>query len=86
MKKTALILFIFLGSFSLKAQNVIKDVNGNYTAIKKDYVKGELKTTGKTYTDSKGQVFPVYITEKEKLFVVKTSKSGNEYRFYLKEQ
>ena len=82
MKKLILAAFILL-SLTGHAQNAQQTKDGNYIAItqQKDTAS---KESGKTYTDSKGQVYPVYITPKGKLFVKKISKAGNSYKMYLK--
>lgn len=81
-----LVLLMLLACFANSfAQNVTKDANGNYIAIKSvDTTKAI--PTGKTYTDTKGIVYPVYKSRTGKLYVIKTSKtSGNKYNYYLKE-
>ena len=84
--KQLLILAFILGLFSPSiGQNVKKTADGNYTAISAAKIKDNGTPTGKTYTDSKGKVYPVYLTAKGKLFVTRTSaKTGKEYRQYLK--
>jgi len=80
------IVFILL-SFSIQAQTSVKiDAKGNYIAIAKTSAKGTSKatTTGKTYTDAKGIKYNVMKSEKGKLFIVRTSKSGKTYNQYLK--
>lgn len=66
------------------AQNVIKDEHGNLHAKPRE-VSLRDSTTGKTFTDIKGQVHPVYKGAKGALYYGQTSKSGNYYRRYLKE-
>ena len=39
-----------------------------------------------TWKDSKGDEYPVYIAHTGSCFVIKTSKSGEEYRAYLGEE
>lgn len=71
---------------NLFAQNVVKGKDGNYTAIAPKKEKDKAKATGQTYTDNKGTVYPVYLTDKGKIFVVRLSlKTGKEYNQYLKE-
>lgn len=86
MKKVILTIAVALFSIvGVNAQKVTTDANGNYVTVKTDRVKAEAKETGKTFTDAKGNVFPVFQSANGKLFVVKTSKNtGNEYRMYLK--
>lgn len=79
------VLFFILSSPSTQAQSVKKDAQGNYIAMRtlKDTT---LKATGHTYTDTKGKVYPVYISKNGKLFVIRTSSKGNLYKQYLKVQ
>lgn len=44
------------------------------------------KKTGFTWRDSKGDEYPVYIAHTGSCFVIKTSKSGEDYRAYLGEE
>ncbi len=46
----------------------------------------EFSNTGSTWRDSKGDEYPVYMAYKGSCFVIKTSKSGEEYRAYLGEE
>ena len=85
--KKALILFAVILSlnFGLNAQTVQKTSDGNYIAVVASKIDDKAKDTGKTFTTSKGEVFPVFISAKGKLFVIRTSKNtGKEYRQYLK--
>jgi len=85
MKKVILTIAVVLFSIAgVNAQKVTTDAQGNYVAVKRDFAREEAKETGKTYTDLKGVKYPVMESAGGKLFVVKTSKAGNEYRMYLK--
>ena len=46
----------------------------------------EFEKTGFTWKDSNGDEYPVYIAHTGSCFVIKTSKSGEEYRVYLGEE
>ena len=46
---------LILSCTGLKAQNVKQDAQGNYVAIHHAKDTVAVKTTGKTYTDSKGK-------------------------------
>lgn len=83
MKKILISLVIICASFVAHSQNVKQDKSGNYYAIGRND-STQAKQTGNTYTDSKGIVYPVYISKKGKLFVIRTSKTGNKYNYYLK--
>lgn len=73
---------VFISIFGY-SQNVKVDPSGNYIEMKK-LVKDSSKPTGKTFTTSKGEIFQVYISGKDKLYVIRTSKSGTQYKQYLK--
>lgn len=75
-----LLIFAFLLlSLSTKAQTARKTANGNYIEFKKAG-----KSTGKTITIANGKTYPVYETEKGKLYYVRVSKTGKEYKRYIK--
>ena len=83
--KLLITLAVVLGlSFGLNAQTVTKDAQGNYIAVKATGTTEKAKDTGKTFTDTKGNVYPVYISKNGKLFVIRTSKTGSQYKQYLK--
>lgn len=84
MKQLIIAAIICIASYNACGQNVKQDAQGNFHAIK-DSTAATGKPTGQTYTDAKGAVYPVMITDKGKLFVMKTSKTtGKQYRYYLK--
>jgi hypothetical protein len=77
------LLFIAVCLLMCCADNVFgqkKDSMGNYLAIKIQPIP-----TGKTFTDSKGIVYPIMKSKNNKLFYVKTSKTGKNYNVYIKE-
>jgi len=85
MKKLTLITALILASFAGMAQTkVSKDAAGNYIAIKKAVDTAKLTPVAQ-FTDSKGNVYPVYKSVNNKLFYNKTSKAGNVYKVYIKE-
>ena len=85
MKKLTLITALILASFAGMAQTkVTKDVQGNYVAVKRVDTTAN-KATGHTFTDTKGNVYPISISVNGKLFYNKTSKAGNVYKVYIKE-
>lgn len=66
-------------------QNVKKTSDGNYVAVTTEKSREPGKLTGKTYTDSKWNKFPVYVSGTGKLYVIrKSGKTGKEYKQYLK--
>lgn len=83
MKRGLLLLLLMITLSTVKAQNAIVTKDGNFVSVS---VKGKAPVnTGKTYTDTdKGIIYPIYITNKGKLFIIKVSKkSGKQYRSYL---
>jgi hypothetical protein len=64
------------------AQTVKQDASGNFYAAKA--AKDSATDTGKTFTDTKGNQWPVMKSKSGKLFVIRTSKTGKTYRQYLK--
>lgn len=84
MKKLLLILTLIAACLTTYSQNTVKNKDGNYSAIKTTTTGTTgAKPTGKTYTDSKGVIYPVLISKNGKLFIIRTSKAGNKYNFYL---
>ena len=85
MKKIIILAAILISFNGLFAQNAVKTKDGNYIALKATgTTKDSNKQTGKTFTDTKGVKYPVMESAKGKLFYVKTSKTGNEYKVYIK--
>lgn len=82
--KIIIIWLLVVVSLASNAQKVTRDAKGNYIAVKATQSAESSKPTGKTYTDSKGNVYPVYESKNGKLFVIRTSKAGNQYKQYLK--
>jgi hypothetical protein len=84
MKQIIFLTSFIIACLNLAAQNARKDATGNYVAIQtlKDSTAG--KPSGQTYTDSQGIVYPVMISKNGKLFVVRISKIGTQYKYYLK--
>lgn len=85
MKHITILIVIILAYFTSYSQNAKVDGSGNYVAIKavKTAVDNN-KPTGRTFTDAKGAVYPVLESAKGKLFYVKTSAAGNQYKVYIK--
>ena len=75
----------FLMSFvSCQAQQVIRvTTEGNYV-VKKSPKADTTINTGKTFTDTKGNVYPVYMSKNGKLFIIRISRTGNVYKQYLR--
>lgn len=85
MNKILLTLFIIISALTASyAQTIVKDANGNFTAVKSSRDTAQDINTGKTYTDTKGHVFSVYQSKRGKLYALVTSKNGVVYKKYLK--
>ena len=86
MKKTLIAITILFAGITSHAQTKVKqDDKGNFIQVNNNVrEKTPDKPTGQTYTDSKGQEYKVYKSINDKLYIVRTSKSGNEYKQYLK--
>lgn len=80
-----LIMFL-VSSCPASAQEVQRNGN-NFTQIAKEKVSESKETkTEYTYTDSKGNVYPIYLSSTGKAFVKKVSKkTGKEYKCYIPE-
>lgn len=77
--------FLLILTISLFAQTKVKkDENDNYVPVKTEKsakVKAIETKTGKTYTDSKGNVYPVYYTSSgKKVIYIISGKTGMEYK------
>lgn len=87
MKKIILAaIMLFSLNMGIQAQSVERKGN-NFTQVsnKKEVSEKEVKTKY-TYTDSKGSVYPIYLSSTGKAFIKKVSKkTGKEYRQYLPE-
>ena len=83
MKKILLAVALLISTATF-SQNAKQDATGNYVAIKTAKTKDAGKATGKTFTDAKGNKYPVLESARGKLFYIKTSKTGNGYKVYLK--
>lgn len=86
MKKTTIIIALILSSFvGFSQTKIVRDANGNFVTQKAPKKASEDKPTGQTFTTSKGEEFPVYVSDRGKYYVIRTSKeTGNQYKQYLK--
>ncbi len=83
--KTLLTIAALCIALSATAQTkVTKDAQGNYTMAKKADTSAN-KATGHTIIDKDGISHPVYISSRGKLYWLRTSKSGNVYKSYIKD-
>jgi hypothetical protein len=88
LAKAGFIISLLIMGFVIAShsQSVKQTADGNYIAVKDTAArKTAAKSTGKTFTDTKGNVYPVMISKNGKLFIVRTSAStGRNYNQYLK--
>ena len=89
MKKIILAAIMLLSlNVGVQAQSVVKSGN-NFTQVsnnKGGKFSGKETKTKYTYTDSKGNVYPIYLSSTGKAFIKKVSKkTGKEYHQYLPE-
>jgi hypothetical protein len=86
MKKVTIVLGLILASaIAFSQSKVEKDANGNYVQVLASKKASEDKPLGKTFTTSKGDTYPIYISERGKYYIIRTSKeTGNQYKQYLK--
>lgn len=85
MKKLLLTIALILGMIAViqaqepKKPNTTVDSVGNLIPLSSVKIP-----TGKTYINSKGIKYPVYMTANKKLFIIaKSAKTGKEYKRYL---
>jgi hypothetical protein len=82
MKKLFTIISLFV-VMTAQAQTITKDAAGNYHAVSRRDTTAN-KPTGKTFTDTKGKVYPVFISSRGKLYYNRVSRNGNTYKAYIK--
>lgn len=76
-----LVLLLGFACMHAQAQTTLVRKGNNFTVVSN---KSELKKTSYTYTDRNGVTYPIYISEKGKAFIIKTSKkTGKKYRQYI---
>ena len=86
MRKAFIAIFVALAMCaSAQAQNVERKGNTFVqVSTKGQQAAGKEQKTAYTYTDAKGQSYPIYLSASGKAFIKRISKkSGNEYRQYL---
>lgn len=80
-----IIIAILLGVYNVNAQSFTRNGNTFTQVTTKSVAKSTIKTKF-TWKDSKGKEYPIFITANGRCFVNKvSSKTGKEYKYYLKE-
>jgi hypothetical protein len=83
MKKATIVLGLILASAMAFSQpKLVKNDNGDYVMQKA--VKTEDSLTGKRVISADGNEYPIYVSKNGKYYIKRVSKSGNEYKQYLK--
>lgn len=80
---TAIMLFCLSMNNSI-AQTVERKGN-NFTQVSNKKKPSKETKTEYTFTDSKGKVYPIYLSSTGKAFIKKTNKKGEEYKKYMPE-
>ena len=75
-----IILLLFSAFITLTYAQSYTRSNNNFTQVT---TTTDIKTEY-TYT-IKGVVYPIYITKNGRCYIIRTSKNGNDYKQYLKE-
>lgn len=80
-------IMLFSLNVGVQAQSVVKSGNTFTQVSNKDGKSGGKETkTQYTFKDSKGNVYPVYLSASGKAFIKKVSKkTGKEYKQYVPE-
>lgn len=83
MKHLLLILFLAIATIGTAQQKVTTDsLTGNLVSIVQ--IEQRDSTTGKTFVDSKGKQYDVFISKTGKSYIMRQSKkTGKFYRSYL---
>lgn len=75
------ILTLLLLSLVLNAQDYTKQDN----TYSKQVVSLATETKF-TFKDKSGNIYPIYISKNGRCYIIKTSKEGKEYKYYLGEE
>ena len=86
MKKLFIAAMMLLSlNMGINAQSVQRQGN-NFTQVSNPKTSGKETKTEFTYTDSKGNIYPVYLSASGKAFIKRISKkTGKEYKQYVPE-
>lgn len=62
---------------------VIKDKSGNFVSVRHFKNSKKDKDTGLKFNTSKGEVYSVYETSNNRLYIIRKSPDGRKYKVYL---
>ena len=84
MKKVTIVLGLILASaIAFSQPRLVKNANGDYV-MQKAVRTNEDSLTGKKVISADGNEYPIYVSKNGKYYIKRVSKSGNEYKQYLK--
>jgi hypothetical protein len=84
MKKVTIVLGLILASAMAFSQpKLVKNDNGDYV-MQRAVRTNEDSLTGKKVISADGNEYPIYVSKNGKYYIKKVSKTGNEYKQYLK--
>ena len=82
----SIMVLMLMISLRMAAQDIKREGNAFIQVIKSGVRESKETKTVYTYTDNKGNVYPVYLSSTGKAFIKKVSKkTGREYKCYLPE-
>lgn len=80
-------LFFLAYSGCTAAHAEVKREGKNFVQVSSRSAAAQPIATTYTWTDSKGNVYPIYLTKSGRAYVMRVSaKTGKEYRYYLSEE
>jgi hypothetical protein len=84
MKKVTIVLGLILASaIAFSQPKLVKNANGDYV-MQKAVRTNDDSLTGKKVISADGNEYPIYVSKNGKYYIKKVSKTGNEYKQYLK--
>tara|TARA_R110000868_G_scaffold154729_1_gene380844 strand:+ start:5737 stop:6000 length:264 start_codon:yes stop_codon:yes gene_type:complete len=84
MKKVTIVLGLILASaIAFSQPRLVKNNNGDYV-MQKAVRTNEDSLTGKRVISADGNEYPIYVSKNGKYYIKRVSKTGNEYKQYLK--
>ena len=84
MEKVTIVLGLILASaIAFSQPRLVKNANGDYV-MQKAVRTNEDSLTGKRVISADGNEYPIYVSKNGKYYIKKVSKTGNEYKQYLK--
>lgn len=84
MRKLILAAMLLCLSMNNSIAQTVERKGNNFTQVSNKKSSKETKTEY-TFTDSKGKVYPIYLSSTGKAFIKKTNKKGEEYKKYMPE-